>query len=123
MFDENIVLSRSYFYDYEIDKLTWADSFFFSFFNYISFFIPSILNYLMIEFHDFIKFAFKHGYPGIMTGLEILRLDLGGLESTFFNIFLIIFFFLNFCPLTFYLIKIKLHTRFLFLFMKLSHFI
>ena len=120
------MLSRSYSYDREIDKWTWADSYFFcSFFNHIFFFIPSTLNCLMIELHDFIKFAFKHGYLGIMTGLEILRLDLGGLKSTFFNLFLIIFFFLNFCPLTFYLINIKLHTHFLFvfLFMELSHFI
>ena len=66
--------------------------FFVAFLIIFFFFIPSTLNCLMIELHDFIKFAFKHGYPSIMTGLEILRLDLGGLESTFFNLFLIIFF-------------------------------
>jgi hypothetical protein len=46
---------------------------------------------LMTELHDFIKFAFKHGYPDIMTGLEILCLDLVGLELTFFKLFLIIY--------------------------------
>jgi hypothetical protein len=45
---------------------------------------------------------------GIMIGLEILHLDLSGLESRFFDIFLIIFF-LNFHLSIFYLLEIEIH--------------
>jgi hypothetical protein len=45
---------------------------------------------------------------GIIIGLEILHLDLSGLESRFFDIFLIIYFF-NFYLSTFYLLEIEIH--------------
>jgi len=56
------------------------------------YFYPSTLGCLIIEFHGFIQFAYERGYPGIVTGSKILFLDLGGFGSSFFNLFLIIFF-------------------------------
>jgi hypothetical protein len=36
----------------------------------------------MIEFHDFIQFAFECDHPDVMIELEIFHLDSGGLESS-----------------------------------------
>jgi hypothetical protein len=41
----------------------------------------------MIEFYDFIQFAFEYDHPDVMIELEIFHFDLGGLESSFLPFF------------------------------------
>jgi hypothetical protein len=77
-----------------------VNSFFFHCLFKLIFFYPSTLSCSMIDLH-----------LGIMIGLEILHLDLSGLESRFFDIFLIIFF-LNFHLSIFYLLEIEIYFFF-----------
>ena len=60
-----------------------------------------------MKLHDIIQFAFKCVHLGITIGSEILHLDLAGLGS-FFDLFKL-YFFLDFYPLTFYLLEIELN--------------
>jgi hypothetical protein len=113
-----IGLSQSYVYDRGVCGLTWIDSYFFYFFfklNFFFYFCLSTLSCSIIEFHDFIYFAFKHGHFGIMTKSKILHIDLGGLGSSFFWHFLnYIYIFLNFHALTL-LIELQLFSFYVFL--------
>jgi hypothetical protein len=79
-----------WFYDFHslgVWRLIQVDSFFFIVFLFLFYFYPSILSCLIIEFHNFTLFAFKHGHPSITTILEILLLYSNGLGFIFFNLF------------------------------------
>jgi len=52
--------------------------------DFLVVFCPSTLSCSIIKLHDFIQFSFEHSHPGIITRSENLRLNLGGLESSFF---------------------------------------
>jgi len=92
--------------------LTWV---FFVFLIITFCFRPSTLSCSIIEFHDFIQFAFKCGYPNIMIELNILHLDLSMVGSSFFY-FLFFCIFFNFYPTTLYLLVTELQFLFFFVF-------
>jgi len=84
------------------------------FFNLNLFFIyfyHSTLSCSIIEFHDFIQISFECGHSNITTGSKVLNLDLRELKSSFFILFLVIFF-LNICSSIFYFLEIKLQFFF-----------
>ena len=112
----SIGLSRSCGHGREVCRLTRIDLYIFSYclFNLNLFFIyfyHSILSCSIIEFHDFIQIFFECGYSNITTGSKVLNLDLRELKSSFFILFLVIFF-LNLCSSIFYFPEIKLQLFF-----------
>jgi hypothetical protein len=91
---------------------------FIAFFNSISFFFlhPSILSYSIIEFYNFIQFAFKCDYPSIMIDQIFCILTQVCSDRVFCTFFNYIYFFLYSCPSTFVLLKIELQLFFFFSF-------
>jgi hypothetical protein len=89
---------------------------FIAFFNSISFFFlhPSILSYSIIEFYNFIQFAFKCDYPSIMIDQIFCILTQVCSDRVFCTFFNYIYFFLYSCPSTFVLLKIELQLFFSF---------